>query len=281
MHHAYNLATKRDVSNDIFLNNPAGEEGARDARARGGLLTLSVDTATQMRSVAVVRGGKLLALRLSELREGVAAAGVLEDIDQALQEACVRLEEIELFAAARGPGSFTGLRSGLATLKALSVTLGKPLVGVPTLHALAHAARPAKQLVALIPAGRGEVFAQLLGVTRVGVVTEQGGAEHVRPAQFIERIKKLGGGVKWAGSGAFKFLEQIREAAKASGLKFIDGADSAASPASDEWLLAQTHEALAADVASLGQLNYASGAAACADDVRALYVRPSDAEMKD
>lgn len=271
------------MSNDIFLNNSAGEEGARrarDARARDDLLTLSVETATEKRSAAVVRGERLLALRLSELREGSAAAGVLEDIDRALAEACVRLEEIELFAAAKGPGSFTGLRSGLATLKALALTLGKPLVGVPTLHALAHAARPAEQLVALIPAGRGEVFAQLLGVTRAGVVQELCEPEHVQPAQIVERIKQLGGGVKWVGGGASKFLELIRDAAEASGLKFINGADSAASPASDEWLLAPTHDALAADVAALGHLNYLSGDAARADDLRALYVRPSDAEMK-
>src|SRR5947209_11579938 len=230
-----------------------------------------------MRSAAVARGGRPLALRQSEPREGLAAAGVLEDIDRALAEACVRLEDVELFAAANGPGSFTGLRSGLATLKALAVTLGKPLVGVPTLHALA-AARPAERLLALIPAGRGEVFAQLLRVTRGGVVTEQGGPTHVRPALFVERAKLLGGGIKWAGGGAFKYLEVIREAAESSGQKFIEAADSSASPASDEWMLVQTRDALAADVAALGQLNYTGGGGA--DDVRALYVRPSDAERK-
>jgi len=282
VHHAYNLATKRDVSNDSFLKNPVGEEGApvpRDARARGGLLTLSVERATQMRSAAVARGGRLLALRQSEPREGLAAAGVLEDIDRALAEACVRLEDVELFAAANGPGSFTGLRSGLATLKALAVTLGKPLVGVPTLHALAHAARPAERLLALIPAGRGEVFAQLLRVTRGGVVTEQGGPTHVRPALFVERAKLLGGGIKWAGGGAFKYVGLIREAAEASGLKLSEAADSAATPSGDEWVLAPLREALAADVASLGQVAYKGGGAAGADDIKALYVRPSDAEL--
>jgi tRNA threonylcarbamoyladenosine biosynthesis protein TsaB len=281
MHHAYNLATKRDVSNDIFLNNPAGVECARVRRgARGDLLTLSVDTATEKRSAAVVRGGRVLSLRVSDLREGVAAAGVLEDVDRALAEACVRLEEIELFAAAGGPGSFTGLRSGLATLKALSVTLGKPLVGVPTLHAIAHAARPAGRLVALIPAGRGEVFAQLLCVTREGSVTELCEPMHVRPARIVERAERLGGGVKWAGGGAFKFLELIREAAEASGLKFSTAADTTALPSGDEWVLAPARDALAADVAALGQLNFKSLGASGADEVRALYVRPSDAEMK-
>lgn len=280
------------MSNDIFLNGAAGEEDLRarqageDERApqatrtRLDLLTLSVETATEKRSAAVARGVELLAEHVSELREGGAAAGVLEEIDRALSDARVRLEEVELFAAATGPGSFTGLRSGLATLKALAVTLGRPLVGVPTLHALAHAARPAERLVALIPAGRGEVFAQLLSVNEAGVVKELSGPSHVAPARLLESLKELGGGVKWAGGGALKCAELIREAAKASGLRFVDADDSAASPARDTWLLAQTHAGLAADVASLGQLEYSGGGACAADEVRALYVRPSDAEIK-
>lgn len=291
VHRAYNLATKRDVSNDIFLKEAAGEaesrarraeegEGARRAaQARGRLLTLSVETATLKRSAAVVRGTELLAVRVSDLREGVAAAGVLEEIDRALAEARVRLEEVELFAAAVGPGSFTGLRSGLATLKALAVTLGRPLVGVPTLHALAHAARPSERVAALIPAGRGEVFAQLLSAGVDGVVEELSGPSHVAPTRLVENLKGLGGGVKWVGGGASKYAGLIREAAEASGLKFINDGDAGASPAGDEWLLARTHAGLAADVAALGQWKFLREGAGRADDLRALYVRPSDAEI--
>lgn len=288
MHRAYNLAIKRDVSNDSFLKETAGEdesrarraeEAGREAQSRAGLLTLSVETATEKRSTAVVRGGELLAERLSELREGVAAAGVLEEIDRALAEARVRLEEVELFAAAVGPGSFTGLRSGLATLKALAVTLGRPLVGVPTLHALAHAARPAVRLVALIPAGRGEVYAQLLSVREDGVVEELSGPTHAAPARLVENLRGLGGGVKWVGGGAFKYADLIVEAARSSGLKFRDADDAGDTPAGDEWLLARTHEGLAADVAALGQRKFLREGAGGADDLRALYVRPSDAEI--
>lgn len=291
MHRAYNLATKRDVSNDIFLKEAAGEEESRAGRAgegeraraaaqsRGGLLTLSVETATEKRSAAVVRGAELLAERVSELREGVAAAGVLEEIDRALAEARVRLEEVELFAAAVGPGSFTGLRSGLATLKALAVTLGKPLVGVPTLHALAHAARPAERLVALIPAGRGEVFAQLLSVGGEGFVEELSAPSHVAPARLLENPKGLGGGMKWAGGGAFKYAELIGEAARGAGLKFREAGDAGDTAAGDEWLLAGIHPGLAADVAALGQRKFLREGAGGADDLRALYVRPSDAEI--
>ena len=280
-HRAYNLATKRDVSNGIFLKNRAGEEGARApraVRAPGGLLTLGVETATEERSVAVARGARLLALRTCAQR--VAGARVLEEVDGALAQARVPLEEVELFAAAKGPGSFTGLRSGLATLKALAQTLRRPVVGVPTLHALAHAARPAPRVVALIPAGRGEVFAQLLGVSEGGVVEELGGPEHVPPARLLERLRGSGGGLKWVGGGALKYAELIRDAAESAGLRFTQAADPAAPPAGDEWVLAPAHAGLAADVASLGQLIYKGGGASGAGDLRALYVRPSDAELK-
>jgi tRNA threonylcarbamoyladenosine biosynthesis protein TsaB len=291
VHRAYNLASKRDVSNDNFLKETAGEaesrarraeddeSARRAAQARRTLLTLSVETATLKRSAAVVRGTELLAERVSDLREGVAAAGVLEEIDRALAEARVRLEEVELFAAALGPGSFTGLRSGLATLKALAVTLERPLVGVPTLHALAHAARPSERVVASIPAGRGEVFAQLLSVREDGVVEELSGPSHIAPARLVENLKGVGGGVKWVGGGAFKYAELIGEAARASGLKFRETEDAGDTPAGDEWLLARTRAGLAAEVAALGQQKFLREGAGRADELRALYVRPSDAEI--
>src|ERR1051325_3675426 len=119
------------------------------------MLILGVETATERRSVAVLRGGRVLSLCERELRDGGGAA-VLADIDRALADASVRVSDVELFAVATGPGSFTGLRAGLATLKALAVTLGKPSVGVPTLHAVAYAARPAEKVCALLPARRGE-----------------------------------------------------------------------------------------------------------------------------
>src|ERR1051325_4743749 len=171
------------------------------------MLILGVETATERRSVAVLRGGRVLSLCERELRDGGGAA-VLADIDRALADASVRVSEVELFAAASGPGSFTGLRAGLATVKALAATLGRPAVGVPTLHALARAARPARHLCALLPAGRGEGFAQMLRVTAEGEVEELGPPEHLPPARLLERASS-GGGVKFAGGGAHKFRELL------------------------------------------------------------------------
>jgi tRNA threonylcarbamoyladenosine biosynthesis protein TsaB len=244
-----------------------------------GLLTLGVDTSTEKRSVALLRGGRLLYASASELREG-GSAGLLADVDRVLGSASVALKDVGLFAAAVGPGSFTGLRSGLATVKGLAVTLGKPVVGVPTLHAVAYGARPARRVVALIPAGRGEVFAQLLGVNAGGVVTEIEDPTHMPPALLLEKVARLGGGVKWVGGGALKYGEQIRQAAEAAGLDFVSTGDGGEAD-DGAWVLAANVDALAETVAVLARARFFEGGGVWdAGALGAVYVRPSDAELK-
>lgn len=242
------------------------------------MLILSVETATERRSVAVLRGASVLSLCERELRDGGGAA-VLADIDRALAEASVRVADVELFAVASGPGSFTGLRAGLATVKALAATLGKPAVGVPTLHALAHAARPARKLCALLPAGRGEVFAQLLRVSTEGEVEELSAPEHVPPARLLERISE--GGLKFAGGGAHKFEGLLRERANALGFNFTELADAYEEPREGVWTLAPSIETLAPYVGALALSRYEAGESVSADELCAIYVRPSDAELNE
>jgi tRNA threonylcarbamoyladenosine biosynthesis protein TsaB len=244
------------------------------------LLTLSADTATDTRSVAVMRGARLIALRVSDLR-GTGAANALGEIDRTLTEASVELGEIDLFAVATGPGSFTGLRSGLATMKGLATVLNKPVVGVPTLHAVALAAGPSSRVAALIPAGRGEVFAQVLNVTREGEIEEYEKPAHVQPARFVESVVRMGVGVKWAGSGAQKFLETIREKARASGRRLVEACEAAEESTEDVWVLAPQSESLAFEIGLLAQAKFEKGARGSADELRALYVRPSDAEINE
>ena len=243
-----------------------------------GRLTLGVDTSTEKRSVALLRGGLVLSASTSELREG-GSAGLLADVDRVLRSASVGLKDVGLFAAAVGPGSFTGLRSGLATVKGLALTLGKPAYGVPTLHAVAYGARPARRVVALIPAGRGEVFAQLLSVSAEGVVKEIESPTHLPPALLCERMARLGGGVKWVGSGAVKFRELIRQAAGAAGIELKDPG-AVGEEVEGAWALAPAAEALAETVALLAGAGVAGGDVVDAGALGAIYVRPSDAELK-
>lgn len=279
---AYNLAANRGMSNDN--NFPAATPaGAGPAGGAGGgaelaPLTLAIDTATERRSVALLRGPRLLAERSDELREA-GAASVLLEIDEVLKAAAHTVRDVELFAAAAGPGSFTGLRSGIATLKALSHTLGRPAAGVPTLHALAYAARPAEVLVALIPAGRGEVFAQFLAVTHEGDVRELSAPAHVSPPRLLERAAEFGGGLKWAGSASLKHLDLIREAARARGFAFAETDAGVGGAIHGAWVLAPPVETLARSVALLAQARLRRGEVGGAGELRPVYVRPSDAEL--
>ncbi len=282
--HAYNLAINRGVSNNSTFYSRARAAVGDVARMpvgddlEEGLLTLGVDTSTEKRSVALLRGGRTLSGSTSELREG-GSAGLLADIDRVLGSASLALKDVGLFAAAVGPGSFTGLRSGLATIKGLAVTLGKPVVGVPTLHAVAYGARPARRVVSLIPAGRGEVFAQLLGVSADGAVTEVESPTHLPPSLLLEKVAGLGGGVKWAGAGALKYVEQIRRAAEAAGLEFAP-TDEGAEAAGGAWVLAGSADALAETVALMARARFGGEGVWDAGALGAVYVRPSDAELK-
>jgi tRNA threonylcarbamoyladenosine biosynthesis protein TsaB len=225
-----------------------------------------------------LRGGRLLAQSVSELREG-GSASLLSDIERTLSSASVRLGDVGLFAAAVGPGSFTGLRAGLATVKGLALVLAKPLAGVPTLHAVAYGARPAGRVVALIPAGRGEVFAQLLGVDEAGRVTEHEPPAHLPPARLLEKIARLGAGVKWAGGGAHKFEELIRQGAASAGIEFVDAPGVEA--ASGAWQLAHDEKALARSVVEIALSGVGDRVSSSAGELSAIYVRPSDAELKE
>src|SRR5215204_5825275 len=114
-----------------------------------GPLILSVETASLSGSVAVSRGEHILAAYAGD--SGVSHSNtLLHDIDKLLHEVQIDLAEIDLFAVATGPGSFTGLRIGIATVKGLAATLDRPCSGIPTLHAVALAAGASHRSVALL-----------------------------------------------------------------------------------------------------------------------------------
>lgn len=245
-------------------------------------LVLGLDTATEVRSVAVARGAEVLAcVRGRVQREN--SARVLQDIGDALQLAATRLEAVELFAVATGPGSFTGLRSGLATVKAFASTLQRPIVGVPTLHAIAASCQSAARIVASLPAGRGEVFAQLLALDGAGEVIELGEPVHLSPAVLLERAAGWGGDLTWAGEGAHANVEALRRFARERGIAWGEEGGGVAGGAgrAASWRLAPPFESYAERIALLGLNHYRRGSTIVAEDLHALYVRLSDAELNE
>ena len=77
-------------------------------------------------------------------------------------------------------------------------SLGRPCVGIPTLQAVAHAGGSSAATVALLPAGRGEVFAQMFSVSEDGIVAELDSAAHLSPPALLARYGGLKN-LKWAG----------------------------------------------------------------------------------
>ncbi|MDQ2855570.1 MAG: tRNA (adenosine(37)-N6)-threonylcarbamoyltransferase complex dimerization subunit type 1 TsaB [Acidobacteriota bacterium] len=236
-------------------------------------LVLSLDTATLGGSVCLMRGDQLLASVIGD-REISHSRTLLRDIDRVLKNAGVAIPEIRLFAVAAGPGSFTGLRIGLATVKALSATLDRPCVGIPTLHAVARAGGTSKTTVALLPAGRGELFAQLLSVSSAGVVEEHDVPAHLPPSALVEKYGAIPDLI-WAGPGAQVQRDFLRDQAHNLGIEF-----ESSESGSHGWKIAPRDENLAKEIATLAQQHSPSGPQGSAESLRAIYVRPSDPELK-
>ena len=97
---------------------------------------LAIDTATAWQSVALLRDERVLALA-EQNAEGSHARSLMRAIDRVMKEAGLTLRDLKGLALSIGPGSFTGLRVGLATMLGFRSVLGTPLALVPTLEAMA------------------------------------------------------------------------------------------------------------------------------------------------
>ena len=113
------------------------------------MLTLAFDTATSAATTALVRDGEVLGEAVSR------AVRVLEDADRLLRASGLDRSELTGIVVGTGPGSFTGMRLGLAAARGLALALELPVAGVSTLDALAAGAPGA---VPVVDAGRREVF---------------------------------------------------------------------------------------------------------------------------
>lgn len=244
-------------------------------------LILSIETATRAGSVALTRGDRLLAMRAGDATVSHSSL-LLHYISEALEEAGVTLREIDLFAAAIGPGSFTGLRIGLATVKSFAATLNRSCVGVPSLYAVARAAGESERTLATLPAGRGEVFAQLVKVDERGDVHPLDEPAHLTPQRLLEKVRTMPR-LKWAGEGALAHAEAIRAQAHSQEIPFSrdDESEAETTDGVQGWTLARPPSILATEVAGLALLRARSGEVLPPDELRAIYVRPSDAELNE
>lgn len=246
-------------------------------------LILSLETATLGGSVYLGRGSAQLAARQGDAQVSQSSS-LLSDINDCLEEAGVSLSQVDLFACASGPGSFTGLRIGIATVKALAASLRRPCVGIPTLQAVAHAAGSSSATVAVLPAGRGEVFAQMFSVSEDGSVTERDAAAHLSPQRLVEKYAAFTN-LSWAGSGANLQRDFLKSYAQQQGIDFAEHSSKSNSvpstPGGNTWQLAAQETNLAKHVATLALQVFQTGKIQSPHSLSAIYIRPSDAELKE
>ena len=120
-------------------------------------MLIAIDTSTSNASLAVVKDGEVLA-ELSWRSSLNHSVELLPSLENLLRQAKCDIADVQAIVVARGPGSYNGLRVGLSTAKGLAFGLGKPLVGISTLEAMAYAwAATGLPVCAMLSAGRGEV----------------------------------------------------------------------------------------------------------------------------
>ena len=244
-----------------------------------GPLILALETATRAGSVSLAAGRRMLC-SLTGDSAASHSTNLIEDIDELLKSSNVRLNDVDLFAAAVGPGSFTGLRIGLATIKGFAACLDRKCAGVSTLAAIAHGSGTSGRTVAMLSAGRGEVFAQLFSVGEEREVEPVDNAAHLSPNAVVEKYGSLRQ-LTWAGEGSRAHADALRAWAEQKAIDFVEGsAKHEALPrgSKDQWTLAAPCEKLSESVAALALREYEHDRLMAAEELQAVYVRPSDAE---
>jgi tRNA threonylcarbamoyladenosine biosynthesis protein TsaB len=124
------------------------------------MLVLAADTSGKNGSIALghERGGQVETLEVVALAGGTFSAQLVPQIAALLKKHGHAKQEIGVFVVVSGPGSFTGLRVGLAAIKGLAEVLGKPIVAVSLLEAVARSASTQGRVLAVLDAGRNEAY---------------------------------------------------------------------------------------------------------------------------
>ncbi|MBN1828374.1 MAG: tRNA (adenosine(37)-N6)-threonylcarbamoyltransferase complex dimerization subunit type 1 TsaB [Deltaproteobacteria bacterium] len=220
------------------------------------MLILAIDTALRSASAALLEDQEIRAEVFidSGKRQGEC---ILDAVDEVLRHGRLDLSAIELFCYTAGPGSFTGLRIGAATVKGFAMTTKKPAVGVSTLDVLAmNLAGTAGAICSLVDARKNEVYAALYE-GRPGKLPVKVMEDAIVDAETF--LQSLSGRLLFVGDGAEKYRERIN---------FILG---------EEGMIADVrfHQARASAAAVIGLQKYYNGAIVGPEAVTPRYFRSS------
>ena len=178
---------------------------------------LAVDTSSPALSIAIVADGKTLARfhRKVGTRHSELLAPTLEKLLKKIPPAPFRLKDLDCFAVSIGPGSFTGLRIGVATIKGLAAATGKPVVAVPTLEVLARGTNlvglrlQTYEVCPIVDARRGNVYT-ILNRRQTIVSVDELRKRYLVP--FLKKSKKGTRYLFFTGDGVASYREKLVKA---------------------------------------------------------------------
>ena len=220
-------------------------------------IIFALDTSSKRASMAVARGPQVIA-SYQGIADEKRSERLWAEIDSLLGEAGLKINDVDLFSVCTGPGGFTGLRVGIAAIKGFAAANQKRVVGVTSLEAVAFLAAPARQVFATVNAYKGEVYSQLFLLDDEGVPVVQEPPTVTISIKAIERVAHLDK-VVLAGDWAVANAE------------FISG----------EGRSVNTSNRLTAEaIAEIAYRKYARSGGETPEQLRACYVRVSEAEIK-
>lgn len=175
------------------------------------MLTLAFDTSSRTAAVSILKNSSILYDCIINTDVNHSEV-ILPAIDQACRQTKMEINEIDLFACTIGPGSFTGLRIGVSTLKGLILANNKPAVGVSTLAALAMNISITNNLIcSIMDAGRGQVYAACFRYDNDGKLNRVTSVKAVEPQDILSEIDESPKQeITFVGDGAIKYADIIR-----------------------------------------------------------------------
>jgi tRNA threonylcarbamoyladenosine biosynthesis protein TsaB len=235
------------------------------------MLVVALDTTTRAGSHALIRDGVLLEVSTGDVTKAHAERLPGELTTLLARHAC-RLQDVDLFAVAAGPGSFTGLRIGIASMQGLAFATERPVIGISALDALARAAGPAAVAAgaplvgAWMDGQRGEVFAALYRcvsgadgeVVREALGEASVGAPGDVAAEWIAAGNRA---IMFVGDGALRYRDVLES--------FAGLAAAVVEPV----------PALAPEIGALAVESFARGGTFHPHAIVPIYIRRTDAEL--
>lgn len=174
---------------------------------------LGIDTSTSCGSVGLWDDGRVVSEYLLDIPV-THSERLLGAIDYLIREAHCPMEELDGWAVSLGPGSFTGLRIGVSTVKGLSFATRKPVAGVSSLDVLASQIAPTPYLICpILDARKGEVYTALYRYDEAGLLQRLSGYRAISPENLVHQTKErtlfVGNGVKTYGDDLRHFLSSL------------------------------------------------------------------------